>query len=199
MAAKKKRWGKVLLALMCAGVVFVMALVGAVVWRTHARRTPEPSDCLIVLGARVWPDGRLSDTLRYRCESALEAYRQGLAINIIVSGAQGSDEPCAEAEAMRLWFVDKGVPEDCIFLEDASRDTWQNLENSREIMRRQGWTSAIVVTSDYHLERSLWIARDLGVCASGIATQSPKPFAVKWKNRLREAGSWGVYALRKLF
>ena len=36
-------------------------------------------------------------------------------------------------------------------------------------MDERGWTSAIVVTSDYHLQRALWLARDAGIEASGIA------------------------------
>jgi uncharacterized SAM-binding protein YcdF (DUF218 family) len=66
-------------------------------------------------------------------------------------------------------------------------------------MRKNGWKSAIVVTSDYHLERSLWAARDLGIEASGIPAEGPKPFIVKWMNRCREAGSWGIYWLKRIF
>ena len=186
-------------ALAAVGIAFAAALIGLVAWRAGAERTAVASDCIIVLGARVHMSGNLSDTLRYRCESALEAYESGLSRNIIVTGGRGRDEPTTEAEAMRDWFVKKGVPENRVFLEPKSTDTWENLGNAHEIMRRNGWKSAIVVTSDYHLERSLWTARDLGIEASGIPAESPKPLSVKWMNRAREAGSWGFYWLKRIF
>lgn len=193
------RFLKWVLALCATLAVSVSALVGMVAWRAGAARVAEPSDCIIVLGARVHMSGRLSDSLRYRCESALDAYRAGLAGYIIASGGQGADEPMPEAEAMRDWFVKNGVPDGRVLVEPNSTDTWQNLEFSRDIMHARGWKSAVVVTSDYHLERSLWIARDLEISVTGIAAQSPKPFGVRWSNRLREAGSWGVYWLRRIF
>lgn len=100
---------------------------------------------------------------------------------------------------MRAWFVERGVDPAHIHVEDRSRDTSENLKNAREIMRKNGWESAVIVTSDYHLQRALWIARDLEIQACGIAAQSPRPFFTWTKNRLREAVSWGLYALRKIF
>ena len=66
-------------------------------------------------------------------------------------------------------------------------------------MDERGWKSAIVVTSDYHLQRALWLARDAGIEACGIPAESPHPLGTRLKDRLREACSWGVYALRKVF
>ena len=196
---KKARLLRAVALLALAGVVMFMALVGAVCWRSGVARTPVASDCIIVLGARVRPDGTLSDSLRYRCEAALAAWQQGLAAQVIVCGARGSDEPVSEAEAMRGWLVEQGMPEENIVLEDGSYNTEQNLQNAQALMRERGWESAIVVTSDYHLERALWIARDVGIEASGIAAESPHPLGIWLKNRMREACSWIVYMLKRVF
>ena len=40
-------------------------------------------------------------------------------------------------------------------------------------MDAHGWQDAIVVTSDYHLQRALWLARDVGIEACGVAAESP--------------------------
>lgn len=196
---KRHRALRALLALACAGAVALTALTGAVCAAAGMEREATRSDCIIVLGARVWPDGRLSDSLLYRCEAAFEAYEAQLAPRLIVCGAQGADEPVSEAEAMFEWFVEQGVPPEAIFVEDASRNTEQNLQNAQNIMRAEGMDSAAIVTSDYHLQRALWIAGDLGISACGIAAESPKPLGVWLKNRVREGCSWCVYALRKLF
>ena len=195
---KKRRLWRALAALVCLGAVMFVALVGTVCYCAGMEREVSSSDCIIVLGARVRPDGTLSDSLRYRCESALAAWKEGLAPFLIVCGAQGADEPVAEAEAMRAWLVQHGVPEKSVVLEADSYNTEQNLQNAAALMRERGWESAVVVTSDYHLERALWLARDAGIRAGGIAAESPHPIGVWLKNRVREACSWCVYALKKL-
>ena len=196
---KKRRLWRALAALALLGAVMFVALVGAVCVCAEIERAVSPSDCIIVLGARVRPDGTLSDSLRYRCEAALAAWREGLAPSLIVCGAQGKDEPMREAEAMRGWLMAQGVPEAAIVAEGASFNTEQNLQNARALMDERGWKSAIVVTSDYHLQRALWLARDAGIEACGIPAESPHPLGTRLKDRLREACSWGVYALRKVF
>ena len=163
------------------------------------QREAKPSDCIIVLGARVWPSGRMSNSLLYRCERALEAWRDGAAENIIVTGGQGEDEPAAEAQVMRAYFIENGVPEARVIAEDQSVNTIENLRNAKHIMEQNGWTGAAVVTNDYHVERALWIARDEGIDACGIAAKSPKRLSTVIISRLRETASWVLYALRRVF
>ena len=196
---RKRRLGRALLALVCLGAVMFVALVGTVSVCAALERAVEPADCIIVLGARVRPDGTLSDSLRYRCESALAAWREELAPALIVCGAQGGDEPMPEAIAMRDWLMAQGVPEEAILVEGASFNTEQNLDNARALMDERGWKSAIVVTSEYHLQRALWLARDAGIDACGIPAESPHPLPMRLKDRVREACGWGMYALRKIF
>ena len=155
-------------------------------------------DCLIVLGARVWPDGRMSETLRLRCERALALWRETGAPGIVACGGRGGDEPCAEAEAMRAFFMENSVPALQIVVDADSASTRANLVNARRIMAERGWTTAAVVTSDYHLTRALWIAADLGMQAVGAAAASPNRWGARLRADGRETVSWALYALRRL-
>lgn len=154
-------------------------------------------DCLIVLGARVWPDGRMSETLRLRCERALALWRETGAPGIVACGGRGSDEPCAEAEVMRAFFMENSVPALQIVVDADSASTRANLVNARRIMAERGWTTAAVVTSDYHLTRALWIAADLGMQAVGAAAASPNRRGARLRAYGRETVSWALYALRR--
>lgn len=158
-------------------------------------QTPQPgkSDCIIVLGARVWPDGRMSNSLLYRCESALEAWQNGIAPEIIVCGGRGHDEPITEAESMRTWLVQNGVPDSVIHVEDASTDTRENLDNARRIMEDNGFETAAICTSDYHVTRALWLAGDAGIPATGISAKSPSTLRSFIFGRCRETISWVLY------
>ena len=170
------------------------ALLTAVCICAGTTRAAEKADCIIVLGARVWPDGRMSVTLLRRCERALEVWRQDYARKMIVCGG---DEPAAEAAVMRGWMIGAGVPEADVIAETESVNTAENIKNARAIMEAQGWRSAVVVTSDYHVQRALWIARDEGVRAVGAAAPSPDRPGAWMGARLRECVSWVLYALRR--
>lgn len=175
-----------------------MALILAVCICARKVRVPDRADCIVVLGARVWPDGSPSSSMEYRCRKAAELYRQGLARSIIACGGQGRDEPMPESLAMKLCLMENAVPEACILEDATSKRTCENLRNAHAIMRSHGMRSALIVTSDYHVQRSMWLARDLGMEASFAAALSPKRRAYRIKARVQEAVSWILYFARKM-
>ena len=198
---KKKVWRRMLsmvVIVMLLGAATGSALVACVYVRSRVERAVESADCIIVLGARVWESGEPSDALQYRLDSAVEAFNAGLAPAVIVCGAQGANEPATEASVMKRVLVEMGVPAGCIYEEDESYNTEQNLANAKAIMDEHGFESAIIVTSDYHVQRALWLAADAGIeLAYGYPSASPRPFFTIWRLRAREAASWVVYWLKK--
>lgn len=193
-----KRIVRVMLCVILLGALIGGAALSWVVYQEKRAGDPlSPSDVIIVLGARVRPDGTLSNSLEYRLETAMQAYEQGMADYLIVCGAQGKDEPCAEAQAMRDYLVERGVPESCVFLDDESFNTRQNIENARAIMQEQGFESAIVVTNAYHVARAKALCADAGIEVLGAAAKMPRGFFIPWKMRVREALSWINYLVRK--
>ena len=189
---------RILVVIVAIGAIIGLSVLTAVCVCAGRTWVPEKSDCIIVLGAHVWMDGRLSNALTYRCEAALDAWKDGVAPVIIVCGAQGRDEPTTEAAAMRQWMLDRGVPEDAVIAEDTSVNTRENLINARGIMEANGWHTAALCTNNYHITRALWLARDLGLDATGIAAPSTKDALSFARGRLRETCSWILYFLRKL-
>ena len=182
---------------LAAALAFCL-LLGLVCACAHRRRELHPADCIVVLGAKVYPDGHLSRTLLWRCDRAWELWRDGLAGELILCGGRGGDEPCTEAIAMAEYLRKRGVPGAQLHHEDRSVDTRENLRNASWIMAEHGWKSAILVTSDYHLQRALWLARDLGMNACGAAAKSNPRLRKRIKARLRESVSWILYFVRKI-
>lgn len=188
---------RICLICMALGAAVGLSVLTAVCVCAGRTWTPVQSDCIVVLGAHVWMDGRLSNALTYRCEAALKAWKDGVAPALILCGARGKDEPVTEAEAMYGWMLDHGVPESAVIMEDRSLNTRQNIANAQAIMVERGWKTAAVCTNDYHLTRALWIARDAGLHATGIAAPSTKDIPSLVRGRLRETCSWILYFIRK--
>lgn len=195
-----KRGKKMLLHLVLWGILVALLIEGILLFCVvRAEKTQRPvraSDVIIVLGARVMPDGRLSTTLENRVLAALSAYNEGLAPRIIVCGAQGDNEPEAEAAAMKARLLAEGAAESDIFMDDQSYNTYQNLTNARAIMEENGMESAIVVSTDYHVARVLALCEDLGIDACAIPSAAPETPLVHWKGRVRETLSWVNYFIR---
>jgi uncharacterized SAM-binding protein YcdF (DUF218 family) len=100
---------------------------------------------------------------------------------------------------MRAYFIENKVPQDYVIAECDSVNTIENLRNAKHIMEQNGWASAVVVTNDYHVQRSLWIARDEGIDACAAAARSPKRLLTVVNSRMRETASWLLYLSRRLF
>ncbi len=124
-------------------------------------RGEEELDCVIVLGCQVRPDGEPSRSLRSRLDTAAAYLKKNPDTAVIVSGGQGNNEPCSEAEAMAAYLESSGIEGGRIRLESLSSTTAENLRNSFRLCRPSDDRIGIV-TSNYHLYRSLFIAKRLG-------------------------------------
>ena len=189
------RFVKVALILIAVGLILILGLMSIVFYAEKTPRELTKRDAIIVLGARVMPDGELSTTVLHRVQTALKAYQGGYSKLIIACGSKGRDEPETEAGAMAKWLMANGVPESDIVIEDTSTDTIENLLNAKSEMDARGLTTAIIVTSDYHLTRALWLAKDQGLNAIGAAAPGNITWGQRIESRFRESLSWVNYFL----
>lgn len=159
---------------------FECILIGAVACGLlAARHVPSRDrDFIIILGCGFRKDGSLSPLLRGRVDRALDFWRDqqsqtGRAATLVPSGGQGSDETMAEAEAMRRYLLEQGVPEDLILPEDRSKNTFQNMAYSKVLTEaaRPGGRVAFA-TTNYHVFRSGVWARLAGLEAEGMGSQT---------------------------
>ena len=80
---------------------------------------------------------------------------------LIVSGGENKKTKLVEADFMAAYAYQLGLPTGAVIEENRSRDTRENAVNSLSIMNRQSWTTALVVTSNYHTWRACKIFRKL--------------------------------------
>ncbi len=171
MTAKwKKIWKRSTLVLLSFFVAGVLSFFG-IQWyinyaaqdRIKALDTLAPADAVLVLGAKVHSDGTPSQYLQDRLEYGYAVYQKGLAPKIIVSGDHGT-EAYNEVRAMKNYLLEKGVPEEDIFMDHAGFDTYDSMYRARDIFEVK---SLIISTQEYHIYRALYIAGRLGLEAQG--------------------------------
>lgn len=122
--------------------------------------------CIVVLGCQVRDDGTPSSILNDRLTRAIELYELGVAPKIIMSGDHGQVE-YDEVNAMKQFAIDAGVPSEDIFMDHAGFSTYETMYRAKEIFDAE---KIVVVTQEYHLYRSLYIADKLGMEAYGVSS-----------------------------
>ncbi|MDX9917914.1 MAG: YdcF family protein [Gudongella sp.] len=168
-------------------IVFIyLAMAHVMIVSSINQDCPSEADYLIVLGARLYGDIP-SPSLQMRLDSAIEYIRENQYLKLVLSGGQGPGESITEAEGMKNYLVNRGIPAEKLILEKESKNTFENLRNSIELIRDEEPSkdlSIMIVTSDYHLFRSKLIAKRLGIYSCGIPAETPA--SVKIISWLRE-------------
>lgn len=176
LVGKRKRlWLQVtalILGTCLAGGVSALAVSGAVRNKTRSglrtvddlRNAAETFDCVLVLGCKVYPDGRLSDRLADRMQVAVEAFLAGLSDALLVSGDHRSDS-YNETGAMKTYAVENGVPSERVFEDHDGYSTYESIWRAKNVF---GARKVLIVTQEYHLYRALYLAEKLGLEAYGV-------------------------------
>lgn len=158
---------------------------------------PLRGDVIIMLGGGLHdrvPDltgsGTPSDDAMARLVTAVRAYRK-LRLPVIVSGGVVFAGKQAEAEIDRRFLVDLGVPAEMVIVEGKSRDTIENGQRCKEILQQRGFSSPLLVTSAYHMRRSVAAFEKEGVRVTPLPAQfmTSQDKAYVWVELLPDAGA----------
>ena len=129
----------------------------------------ENVDCILILGAGV-NKGKPSPMLEERLIKGIELYKEGISPKIIMSGDHGKKD-YNEVGVMKTYGIEEGIPSENIFMDHAGFSTYDSIYRAKEIF---GAKKIIIVTQEYHLYRSLYIANALGLEAYGYSSSINK-------------------------
>ena len=159
-------------------------LIGTIFFAVKAaRHIPAfDKDYILILGCMIRKDGALTKLLQSRADRAVEFARMqekatGKEIIFVPSGGQGDDEIMPEAQAIRNYLLSIGIPDERILPEDRSVNTYENLRNSAELIRRHSGRPDPKIafsTTNYHVFRSGQLAARQGIDAEGIGSPTKK-------------------------
>ncbi len=136
----------------------------------------------LVLGSKVYADGRMSDVLADRTLKGLELYQEGKVSKILVSGDHGREE-YDEVNTVKKYLLENSVQEEDIFLDHAGFDTYDSLYRAKHIFEVE---SVVIVTQEFHLPRAVYIGRSLGIETYGYKADRQEYIAAAW-NSFRES------------
>ena len=151
---RRPLWQRLLLAAVLLAVLAFTALEVCIGVHSRDSLAGEP-DLMVIFGCKVDPDGP-SILLRDRLDTALDYLEDHPDMTVVVTGGKGDDEHVSEAQAMYDYLVARGVDGDQILREDRSRNTWQNVNYTMDLlegMDRPPDGEVLLVSSGFHLAR----------------------------------------------
>lgn len=186
---KKKRWIGLLIFMFTS----ILALISILIINSHVKSSTKDriitvdktasldADCILILGAGVWDDGRPSYMLEDRLLQGIQLYENGASDRLLMSGDHGSKE-YDEVNVMKQFAIDRDIISEHIFMDHAGFSTYESLYRARDIFKAE---KIIIVTQKYHLYRALYIAEKLGIESYGVASD-PRQYSGQEIRDLRE-------------
>jgi uncharacterized SAM-binding protein YcdF (DUF218 family) len=141
------------------------------VWYVARADDRRPADAVIVLGAAQY-DGEPSSVFAARLRHAETLYEERLAPRIVTTGGSRAGDAYTEAEAGRRYLISRGVPPEDVVAVGEGADTLGSLRAADARARRDGWSTALVVSDPWHSLRARTMARDSGLVAWTSPTRS---------------------------
>lgn len=140
-------------------------------------------DCVIALGAQVYSDGTPCHQLYDRVQIASEIFLEKAGKKLLLSGDSQKPEKYDEISAMKKVAADFGVSEADMLGDPLGLNTYSSMERLKDVF---GCSSAVIVTQEYHIYRSVYIARKMGIEAYGVCSD-PREYATIVYNEARES------------
>ena len=143
------------------------------VYRAYEERMlPDPSgaadyDYCLILGALLYEDGSITPVMVRRLTRAYEAYEANPRMRFVIAGVGPEAERGSDVDVMADYFEVMGVPRRQIFRDYRGANSYRAFRSMR---RRCHGRPFLVVSSDFHMPRCMYIAKRLGIRAAGLGS-----------------------------
>ncbi len=118
----------------------------------------------IILGAAVYENGQPCPMLEDRLDTGISIFENKYVDTILLTGDHGR-KTYDEVNGMKEYVLNHGIEKTFIFLDHAGFSTYESMARASKIYQVE---SAIVVTQEFHLARSVYLARKMGINAYGV-------------------------------
>lgn len=139
----------------------------------------EKADVIVVLAGGIYPDGTLSNASKERMLQAVALYKIGYAPKMMIIGSSilnGSKKladaftesvddfkaDVIDSVAMKNTAAKLGVKKEDILIDTATTHTFENIKKAIFMMKENNFKTALLITSDTHMYRSIHVAKKNG-------------------------------------
>lgn len=171
-SSKLFRWSRlVLVASIVTMLVIPLTATAYISITTNDNRYTQPEQVpvekvAIVFGAGLLADGKPTNFLAARIETAVKLYQLERVQRLLMTG-DNSRVAYNEVKSMQEYAHDLGVPMANITLDYAGFSTYESCYRAHKVF---GVHQAVVITQNYHLPRTIYTCDRLGIETVGLGT-----------------------------
>lgn len=168
-----RKWSKYLgIILFCAVVLYGICTTPAVqallVKPLAISEKPKYSDVVIVLGGGLRKDGSVGPIVEQRIQKGVELATVPFAPVVLMSGGPVKSKNFIESVQMAAYAKTLGVVPPVV-TEERSTSTRENALQSKIVVEEHNWTTALLVTSEFHSKRACAVFRKLSFAVTCVA------------------------------
>ena len=181
-AKKKYRRPRYLATALILVIIFSSSPIYNIVfdsWKIKHETTHKKYDVGILLGGMIslssTDDNILFNEYNDRLLNTLELFHKGIIKKIIITGASGSlSSDLKEADILKSFLIRIGVPREKIIVENQSKNTHENAIYTELTCKELEMDkySFLLITSDYHMRRSLSCFKKTGLNITPFVKES---------------------------
>ena len=175
-------------------LILIYFIVCNIVIYIYAEKKPsQHAQTMVILGTQVIGTPAIpSPTLADRLDVAVQYLNQNPQTKVVVCGGQGEDESATEASVMAKYLIDKGIEANRVYQEDKSRRTAEQFIFANRVLPLG---NTVVVTNDFHILRSIMLAKRSGVhdvsgLSAPLAFNNGDKYVALIREPLALANSW---------
>ena len=175
-------------------LILIYFIVCNIVIYIYAEKKPsQHAQTMVILGSQVIGTPAIaSPTLADRLDVAVQYLNQNPETKVVVCGGQGEDESASEASVMAKYLIDKGIEANRVYQEDKSRRTAEQFIFANRVLPLG---KTVVVTNDFHILRSIMLAKRSGVhdvsgLSAPLAFNNGDKYVALIREPLALANSW---------
>ena len=122
------------------------------------------AEYIVVLGAKVYKDGRLSLILDDRVKASVKLLKKA-EFQFMSGDAQREDYN--EVDPMKKRAIELGVPEECIITDTMGLSTFESMKRLKD----EFGVDKVIICTQVHMYRAIYNARKMGIEAYGYPAE----------------------------
>lgn len=167
-SVKNKKFLRFLRGLFITGLIITLLYSAGICVFGNLNNATYNEQYVIVLGAGL-NGAEPTLALQSRLDTTVDYMNRNTEAVAIVSGGRGTGETITEAEAMESYLISKGIDSGRILREEQATSTYENFALSKNYVDG----SCVFITNEFHVLRSLQMAKMNGIDAAHIGAPTP--------------------------
>ncbi|OGH69616.1 MAG: hypothetical protein A3C90_03720 [Candidatus Magasanikbacteria bacterium RIFCSPHIGHO2_02_FULL_51_14] len=136
----------------------------------------------MIFGGGMIDENTMTEMQRDRVMKGIELYVTGKVLGLLLTGDDGTRWKFDEVGSMKELVQQYGVSDDRILVDAKGSRTYESCKNASEDFHVN---KAVVISQRFHLPRILYICRNMGIDAVGIAADLSE-YEDRWTPGVRE-------------